>query len=240
MNTYPEEISFNFSNNTNVPLQLKICSQKLYIDWGDGSDSSSQHYVYHIFEHQYNTEENFNIHIYGEGIEILDVSHLNLSTLILRHCHSLELLNCSVNELSSLHLEECPLLEELCCNSNNLSELDLSNNAHIIQLNASYNLLKNINLKQCNALQDLYCSHNQLTWLELPAIKLKMIDVSQNQLGKEELEYIFKSISTGDTPGLVSCFNNPGRESSIPVSSDSCRRENSLADSSSKGYLKTS
>lgn len=240
MNTYPEEISFNFLNNTNVPLKIKICSQKLYIDWGDGSNSSSQHYAYHIFEHHYSTEENFNIHICGEGIESIDVSHLNLSTLILRHCNSLELLNCSANELISLHLEECPLLEELCCNSNNLSELDLSNNEHIIQLNASYNLLKKIDLKKCIALQDLYCSHNQLTWLELPAIKLKMIDVSQNQLGKEGLNCIFKSISAGDTPGLVSCYNNPGRESSMPLSSESYRKENCLPDSSSKGYLKTS
>ena len=112
-----------------------------------------------------------------------------------------EALNCSDNNLTSLNVSACTKLLSLYCRNNaftslditnlpQLTTLDVKNNASLTKLLCNNNSLSSLYLSGCNQLQELDCSYNYLGRLDLTdCTKLKKFSSYNNHLSELDLDH---------------------------------------------------
>ncbi len=236
------KLSVEASYSRTINLELKNSNYNvsfptdLFIDWGDGSTTSSD-------SHEYSTLGTYNVTIQAKNlkwfgsdrgeIQQIDVKDCNslvgidlhdndLTSLDVSGLTALEYLNCYYNDLSTLNLKGCSALKELDCSSNELTTLDVSGLAALESLDCGYNDLSTLNLKGCSALKELVCSSNELTTLDVSGLAaLESLDCDSNDLSAEALNQIFKDLPQGKTfedkygntkQSTIKIYGNPGED----------------------------
>lgn len=144
----------------------------------------------------------------GTGVEVLDlsnnsklkyldISHNNLTKLILSKTSTIDSFNCSSNSLENIPLIEMPNLRYLKCDNNNIERLDFRFSKGIIFLSCSNNLLKSIDISYLLSLEYLFIENNELNRLNVAFNnKLKEIQARNNRISaidisnNLELEYL--------------------------------------------------
>ena len=188
-------IEFDLSNrdhNVSFPTDL-------YIDWGDGSTTSSN-------SHAYSVKGTYNVTIqaknlkwfgysdYSDRLQQIDVKDCNslvgidlhdndLTSLDVSGLTALEYLNCNENDLTSLDVKGCSSLEYLACYSNDLSTLNLKGCSSLEYLDCRFNGLTSLDVSGLAALEYLACRSNDLSTLNLKGCSaLKELGCSGNDL----------------------------------------------------------
>lgn len=124
---------------------------------------------------------------YFTGIELLDCSNNQLTSLDLSHNLKLDDLVCNYNELVALTIKKNNNLYRIVCDHNRLKELDLPGKTKLKSLTCSHNQLTSLDLKDCTLLEEFYCSENQLEELLLDGQKkLSVLYCDNNKLQKIE------------------------------------------------------
>ena len=112
------------------------------------------------------------------GVETLNCSDNNLTSLNVSACTKLLTLYCRNNAFTTLNISNLPLLTtldvknnasltKLLCNNNSLSSLYLSGCYQLQELDCSNNYLGSINLADCTLLKKFSSYNNQLAELDL-------------------------------------------------------------------------
>lgn len=135
------ELSNNSSQNQNDYEDISFPTD-LYIDWGDGSTTSSN-------SHEYSTEGIYNVIIQAKNLKWFDYNAYysdgdrGIRQIDLKGSNSLIYINLCYQELTTLDVSGLTALEYLHC---------------------SYNYdLSSLNLKGCSSLKELDCSYNDLS-----------------------------------------------------------------------------
>ncbi len=183
-------IEFDLSNrdhNVSFPTDL-------YIDWGDGSTTSSN-------SHEYSTLGTYNVTIQAKNLKWFGSDRGEIQQIDVKDCNSLVGIDLHDNDLTSLDVSGLAALESLDCSSNDLSTL---------------------NLKGCSALKELDCSNNDLTTLDVSGLAaLESLDCDSNDLSAEALNQIFKDLPQGKTfedkygntkQSTINIYGNPGKD----------------------------
>ncbi len=185
-------IEFDLSNrdhNVSFPTDL-------YIDWGDGSTTSSN-------SHAYSVKGTYNVTIQAKNLKWFGYSDYSdrLQQIDVKDCNSLVGIDLPGNDLTSLDVSGLAALEYLDCNSNDLSTL---------------------NLKGCSALKELNCLSNDLTTLDVSGLAaLEYLDCIYNDLSAEALNQIFKDLPQRKTfedkygntkQSTIRIYGNPGKD----------------------------
>ncbi len=105
------------------------------------------------------------------GLEILDCSENELTSLDLSKNTQLKTLICEKNQLTSLNLSKNLSLTYLYCYRNQLTSLNLGQNTVLKRLTCSNNKLTSLNLRSCPNLEEITCTYCQLTSLDLSGMK---------------------------------------------------------------------
>jgi enterochelin esterase-like enzyme len=134
----------------------------------------------------------------NSGIEVLDVSENQLTSLDVSGLPKLSLLNTFFNPITELKLDKNPLLSNLYCVSNHLDSLDLRANNILKQINCNANQLKWIALPADSMLQTLNIFDNLLDTLVLDSVP----NIYDLKCSKNKLKYLRLS----DNPGLFQLY----------------------------------
>jgi hypothetical protein len=160
---------------------------------------------------------------YFAGLQSLDCSYNQLTTLDLSGNRALQTLCCEGNRLSVLDVSKNAALLELVCGGNLLTSLDVSQNAALWQLGCGENLLTSLDVSKNTALISLYCSGNQLSMLNVSANaalvalrcggnSLTVLDISKNpaldwlECGNNQLSVL--NISANAALRVLNCNDN--------------------------------
>ena len=135
-----------------------------------------------------------------------------------------EALNCSDNNLTSLNVSACTKLLSLYCRNNAFTSLDISNlpllttldvknNASLTKLLCNNNSLTSVYLDGCNQLQELDCSYNYLGSLNLTDCKqLKKFTSYNNNLAELDLDGCYQIEEIFCTGSQMTIFSITGKE----------------------------
>ncbi len=206
-------IEFDLSNrdhNVSFPTDL-------YIDWGDGSTTSSN-------SHAYSVKGTYNVTIQAKNLKWFGYSDYSdrLQQIDVKDCNSLVGIDLHDNDLTSLDVSGLTALEYLNCNENDLTSLDVKGCSSLEYLACYSNDLSTLNLKGCSALKELDCSGNDLTTLDVSGLAaLESLDCDSNDLSAEALNQIFKDLPQGKTfedkygntkQSTIKIYGNPGED----------------------------
>jgi len=123
------------------------------------------------------------IKVYGDGITMVDLQVMNLTSLDVTNCTSLTELYCERNKLTALDLTKNTSLEVLTCYENQITALDLSKNEMLTMLNCTDNQINTLDVTKCTSLVGLLCNNNKLITIDLSALMvLKTLYCNDNQL----------------------------------------------------------
>lgn len=192
------ELSNNSSQNQNDYEDISFPTD-LYIDWGDGSTTSSN-------SHEYSTEGIYNVTVQAKNLKWFDYNAYysdgdrGIRQIDLKGSNSLIYINLCYQELTTLDVSGLTALEYLYC---------------------SYNYdLSSLNLKGCLSLKELDCSSNDLTSLDIKSCSsLIYVDCASNELSAEALNQIFNDLPQGKTwtdeygdkvQSKIEFYGNPG------------------------------
>ncbi len=183
-------IEFDLSNrdhNVSFPTDL-------YIDWGDGSTTSSD-------SHEYSTLGTYNVTIQAKNLKWFGSDRGEIQQIDVKDCNSLVGIDLCGNDLTSLDVSGLTALEYLDCSANDLTSLDV---------------------KGCSALKELNCLSNELTTLDVSGLAaLEYLDCIYNDLSAEALNQIFKNLPQGKTfedkygntkQSTIRIYVNPGKD----------------------------
>ncbi|MEI7597112.1 MAG: hypothetical protein WCK02_15295 [Bacteroidota bacterium] len=101
------------------------------------------------------------------GLEVLDCSNNQITSLNLTSNTALKQLFCGSNDIITLNISSNVLLEDLWCYSNNISTIDISTNTALLNFYCYNNLLTSINTSNNTALAKFDCNNNDITSLDL-------------------------------------------------------------------------
>ena len=104
---------------------------------------------------------------YFTGLQVLDVSFNEITTLDLSANNMLVILFADNNKLSTLNIHNCNNLQELYICDNQLTELDISRNTDLRNLIISRNQLSNLDVSSNRKLSILDLYNNNLTGLDV-------------------------------------------------------------------------
>ena len=194
------KLSVEASYSRTINLELKNSNYNvsfptdLFIDWGDGSTTSSD-------SHEYSTLGTYNVTIQAKNLKWFGSDRGEIQQIDVKDCNSLVGIDLHDNDLTSLDVSGLAALESLDCSSNDLSTL---------------------NLKGCSALKELDCSNNDLTTLDVSGLAaLESLDCDSNDLSAEALNQIFKDLPQGKTfedkygntkQSTINIYGNPGKD----------------------------
>ncbi|WP_312635035.1 S-layer homology domain-containing protein [Oscillibacter sp.] len=117
------------------------------------------------------------------ALQTLNCGNNDLTSLVLSGLSNLTTLNCYGNDLASLNASSLSALQTLNCVSNNLTSLDLSGLSALQTLNCNDNSLPSLVLSGLSALQTLNCNDNSLPSLDLSGLSaLQTLNCSLNNL----------------------------------------------------------
>ena len=153
------------------------------------------------------------------------VSGRNISNLKgIERLTGVEALNCSDNNLTSLNVSACTKLLSLYCRNNaftsleitnlpQLTTLDVKNNASLTKLLCNNNSLSSLYLSGCNQLQELDCSYNYLGRLDLTdCTRLKKFSSYNNHLSELDLDHCHQIEEIYCTGSQMTVFSITGKE----------------------------
>ena len=155
--------------------------------------------------------------VYVSGRNISNLKGIELLT-------GVEALNCSDNNLTSLNVSACTKLLSLYCRNNaftslnitnlpQLTTLDVKNNASLTKLLCNNNSLSSLYLSGCNQLQELDCSYNYLGRLDLTdCTKLKKFSSYNNHLSELDLDHCHQIEEIYCTGSQMTIFSITGKE----------------------------
>lgn len=137
------------------------------------------------------------------GVEALNCSDNNLTTLNVSACTKLLSLYCRNNAFTSLDISNLPLL----------TTLDVKNNASLTKLLCNNNSLTSVYLDGCSQLQELDCSYNYLGRLNLTDCKqLKKFTSYNNNLAELDLDGCYQIEEIYCTGSQMTVFSITGKE----------------------------
>lgn len=133
----------------------------------------------------------------NKKLKYLDISHNNLTNVIVSKASIIDSFNCSSNSLDYIPLIDMPNLRYLKCDNNNIERLDFRFSSGITFLSCSNNLLKSIDISYLLLLENLLIENNELNRLNVGInSKLKRIQARNNKISSidlrnnPELEYL--------------------------------------------------
>ncbi len=194
------KLSVEASYSRTINLELKNSNYNvsfptdLFIDWGDGSTTSSD-------SHEYSTLGTYNVTIQAKNLKWFGSDR---------------------GEIQQIDVKDCNSLVGIDLHDNDLTSLDVSGLTALEYLNCYYNDLSTLNLKGCSALKELDCSNNDLTTLDVSGLAaLESLDCDSNDLSAEALNQIFKDLPQGKTfedkygntkQSTINIYGNPGKD----------------------------
>ena len=194
------KLSVEASYSRTINLELKNSNYNvsfptdLFIDWGDGSTTSSD-------SHEYSTLGTYNVTIQAKNLKWFGSDR---------------------GEIQQIDVKDCNSLVGIDLHDNDLTSLDVSGLTALEYLNCYYNDLSTLNLKGCSALKELDCSSNELTTLDVSGLAaLESLDCDSNDLSAEALNQIFKDLPQGKTfedkygntkQSTINIYGNPGKD----------------------------
>ena len=124
----------------------------------------------------------------------------------------LQILNISDNQITSLNLQSNTALTQLSCGTNQISSIDVTQNVNLTSLTAFNNLLTTIDVSNNTALTDLWVQNNQLTTIDVTLLPLMQnLQVNSNQL---------TSLDVSSNPVLESLWSGLNLYTTIDVSNN--------------------
>ncbi len=215
------KLSVEASYSRTINLELKNSNYNvsfptdLFIDWGDGSTTSSD-------SHEYSTLGTYNVTIQAKNLKWFGSDRGEIQQIDVKDCNSLVGIDLYNNDLTSLDVSGLTALEYLDCRFNGLTSLDVSGLAALEYLACRSNDLSTLNLKGCSALKELGCSGNDLTTLDVSGLAaLESLNCGSNDLSAEALNQIFKNLPQGKTfedkygntkQSTIDIYGNPGKD----------------------------
>lgn len=194
------KLSVEASYSRTINLELKNSNYNvsfptdLFIDWGDGSTTSSD-------SHEYSTLGTYNVTIQAKNLKWFGSDR---------------------GEIQQIDVKDCNSLVGIDLHDNDLTSLDVSGLTALEYLNCYYNDLSTLNLKGCSALKELDYSSNELTTLDVSGLAaLESLDCDSNDLSAEALNQIFKDLPQGKTfedkygntkQSTINIYGNPGKD----------------------------
>ena len=215
------KLSVEASYSRTINLELKNSNYNvsfptdLFIDWGDGSTTSSD-------SHEYSTLGTYNVTIQAKNLKWFGSDRGEIQQIDVKDCNSLVGIDLCGNDLTSLDVSGLTALEYLDCRFNGLTSLDVSGLTALEYLDCRSNDLSTLNLKGCSALKELDCSNNDLTTLDVSGLAaLESLNCGSNDLSAEALNQIFKNLPQGKTfedkygntkQSTIDIYGNPGKD----------------------------
>lgn len=154
---------------------------------------------------------------YFTGLDYLNCSLNNLTSLDVSKCTKLADLNCNGNgRLSSLKLPATSALKNLDCSSCALTSLDVSGCTRLVDFSCSSNELTSLDVSKCTSLITLNVEGNKLTSLNLTTNGvLRGLTCSNNMISSLNVSYCTSLVT-------LECDNN--RFSSLDISKNTLLR----------------
>ncbi len=202
------KLSVEASYSRTINLELKNSNYNvsfptdLFIDWGDGSTTSSD-------SHEYSTLGTYNVTIQAKNLKWFGSDRGEIQQIDVKDCNSLVGIDLYNNDLTSLDVSGLTALEYLNCNENDLTSLDVKGCSSLEYLACYSNDLSTLNLKGCSSLD--------VSGLAA----LESLDCSSNDLSAEALNQIFKDLPQGKTfedkygntkQSTIEIYGNPGKD----------------------------
>ncbi|MBR3645605.1 MAG: Ig-like domain-containing protein [Lachnospiraceae bacterium] len=145
-------------------------------------------------------------HCLPKTLQVLDLSHNNLSKTLSISGLNLCVFDCQYNNIESLFFNDATHINMLKCNNNNLNELDISELHNLTALDVSNNNISSLDLNSNMSLMTLDCCNNNLSELNFSENynlvqvrcsynKLSTLDFSSNTI-LDYLDYTGNNVST--------------------------------------------
>ena len=176
------------------------------------------------------------------SLKLLLCQNNNLTSINTSGLGSLQYLHCYNNQLTNLSVSGLTDLTSLDCHNNSLSELNLNSNTKLERLKCCLNPISSLNVSSLKELYYFECNRNNLTQLDvsnntklrslgcagnqlggnltgissLNSQALSFVNISNNNMTKENLEDIFNQLPDKTNIANQKCFiyidGNPGTE----------------------------